>query len=385
MGRRSFFMSVCAGVSLPAVAQTKEDSSPYFAIPIRLTSNRLWTTTEIGTGEKYFTVLDSGGLTNKMASRLAIDLKLRSDGAYSIQGLGGTEKGNSVELKNPVIGDVYDPESLWFVTTETLDKQLFKMMLGVGMFMFANSEFDMQRAQWRLYKRGHGPDFSGYTKIENSYRNTDIVRQIRVPCQIGSLSGQFHFDTGSPTNLLLDGRASGALNVWDTQQPYAPSRTSGFGPDRVNTRYYRTKTSTIAGFPLDNLVVLMSDPRRSNSSMAGVDGLLGLRAIRHFNFICDVKTKALWLKPNGINFGSEDHYPMSGLLLEQKEGVILVEDVGIGSPAANAGIRVGDMITGIDAPSLVNRINGEAGEMVSLEIERMGKRQSVTFTLQPYL
>jgi hypothetical protein len=384
-GRRGFLLSALAGLSMPAFGQDSKEDAPYYPIPIRLTSDRLWTTTEISTGEKYFTVLDSGGLTNKIATRLANDLKLKVDSSYSIQGLGGTERGSSVELEKPVIGDVYDPKSLWFVTTQTLDKQLFKLMLGSGMFMFANSEFDMQQAQWRLYKRGHGPDFTGYTKIEKSYQDEGVVRQIHVPCQIGPMSGKFHFDTGSPTNFLMDGRASASLKLWDTQQPYVPSRTGGFGRDRVSTRYYRMKSSTIAGFALDNAIISLSDPRRSNSIMEGVDGLLGLRAIRHFNFICDAKEKALWLKPNDINFGNEDQYPMSGLLLEQKDGAIFVEDVGIGSPAATAGIQAGDMIVGADGAALVNRLNGDAGEMITLEIERNGGRKATNFNLEPYL
>ena len=58
--------------------------------------------------------------------------------------------------------------------------------------------------------------------------------------------------------------------------------------------------------------------------------------------------------------------------------------VGTGSPAAEAGVQVGDRIAGA-WPELLAAINRGPGTPVSLAIERGGTKRTISFTLRPYL
>jgi len=62
----------------------------------------------------------------------------------------------------------------------------------------------------------------------------------------------------------------------------------------------------------------------------------------------------------------------------------VVGDVGIGSPAAKAGVRTGDVLVGGDFKAMLRTIGGPPGKAVSLKIERSGTQQDVSYTLAPW-
>lgn len=388
--RQTLVGGVSAAVTAPLMAGADSPDNDVVIIPIRLTSDRLWTFVTLGEDEQLIAIFDSGAFLDMISENLANRLKLKMMQSFAYEGLGGRGEGNYVRTEQLTIGGAYTPKSWGFLTTKTLDKQLFKLLFSSHSLVYFDSEFDLNRAQWRIHKKGT-LDFSGYSKVHDSYKNVSLApgwwgTELQLDCTVAGFSGSFHFDTGSPTNFLLDGQATAKLGLWDSAQPFAPWRTGGFGPGRINTRLYRLPTATVHGMSLDKPLVMLSDPARSTSQVSGYAGLVGLKAIRHFNFLFDSKGKALWMKPNGIEFDDKDgRYPMSGLWLEQKRDAIIVDEVGIGSPAAGAGIVAGDQIVGSDWQSLIARINGDAGEQFSLQIERSGKRFSADLTLQPYL
>ena len=354
-------------------------------IPIRLTSERLWTSFDLSASEQHVAIFDTGGFVSKISEELAFRLDLKRDGTkVGVEGLGGSETGRWVVADRPMIGGVFQPDKMWFLTSKTLDKQPFKMLVGTDWLAKITCEFDLNAAMWRLFDKS-APDFTGYTKIANSYKSSGPSTMLQIQADIGGFKGRFHCDTGSPTNVLLDGRASGALKIWDTKQPYAPWRIGGFGPNRLNSRLYRQDKASLADFALERPLALLCDPSRSSSVIAGFDGLIGLKTLRNFNMLLDEKSKALWLKPNGIDFASQERYPMSGLWLEQRDGAIVVDEVGHGSPAAGAGIVAGDVIAGADWDMLRKQINADAGTLVAFDLEHAGKRSRAEFTLRPFL
>jgi hypothetical protein len=385
--RATLLGGLSAGLAGPALASMPIPENGIIVVPIRMTSERLWTFMELSPGDQYFAVFDSGSLTNMIATEMALRLKLDFQSGLKIAGLGGTEQGRWVPLENPIVGGAFQPDKWWFLTTKTLDKQHFKLIIGAQILTYFNSEFDMTRAEWRIYHKAP-MNFDGYTKIPNSYVpvQQSYTPEFQLNCSVGGFSGKFHFDTGSPTNFVLDGAASAKLKLWDSDQPYAPWRIGGFGPNRINSRLYRVKNANINGLELEQPLVMLSQPNRSTSIIDGFDGLVGLKAIRHFNVLFDAKGRSLWLKANGLKFEDQDgRYPMSGLWLDNQNDMIVVEEVGIGSPAAVAGVAVGDKVVGTDWRTIMTRLNGDAGETVAMQIERGGKTMSIEFTLQPYL
>ena len=138
-------------------------------------------------------------------------------------------------------------------------------------------------------------------------------------------------------------------------------------------------------FVLQNPLVAVTKPSVGLGEFRHVDGLIGLKALRYFHMSWSAKDKQLYLKPNGLSAPKDDEYPMSGLWFERKGDAILIEDVGIGSPAAAAGLMVGDDVRGQGWDALLAAVNGKAGETVAFDYVRAGKAARAEFTLAPYL
>jgi C-terminal processing protease CtpA/Prc len=115
-----------------------------------------------------------------------------------------------------------------------------------------------------------------------------------------------------------------------------------------------------------------------------VDGILGLDVLRQFNLSTDPRTSSLWVQPFEAP-PSEDRYGLSGLWLDQADIGARVAAVGWGSPAATAGLVVGDRIVGEPFLSMLRKISGSAGTKVTLTVLRSGTARPLTFTLAPFL
>ncbi|MHC4940136.1 MAG: alpha/beta hydrolase [Planctomycetota bacterium] len=69
-----------------------------------------------------------------------------------------------------------------------------------------------------------------------------------------------------------------------------------------------------------------------------------------------------------------------GARLQEVEGGVRLERIVVGSPAAKAGLRDGDIVTGVDAAGLAAKLK-EAGKEIELRILRDGKSHVVRLTV----
>lgn len=101
--------------------------------------------------------------------------------------------------------------------------------------------------------------------------------------------------------------------------------------------------------------VLVAYAAEDNGLQAQEEAMIGLGLLSRFNLVFDYSRQRLIIEPNAT-FGTAFEYDMSGLSMRMgTDGALDVADVFDDSPAAEAGLRVGDVIT---------RINGRrAGEI----------------------
>jgi C-terminal processing protease CtpA/Prc len=76
---------------------------------------------------------------------------------------------------------------------------------------------------------------------------------------------------------------------------------------------------------------------------------------------------------------------MSGLWIDRDGARIVAGAVGRGSPAEQAGIRVGDQLGGRSFGDLIAALNGPAGSSLSLDVIQASKRHTVNLILNDYL
>jgi predicted aspartyl protease len=157
-------------------------------------------------------------------------------------------------------------------------------------------------------------------------------------------SGRWHWLRGLSVPTLV-GNSSAAVAM-------VPTLTIGTSADPV-----RQNDTDVA--------VLHSELSASLSAVTGIsiDGLLGSGFLQHYRVIIDYPHQVLWLAPRHVRVvGRPYEYSHVGVQIERREGVLKIVAVAEGSPAANAGITIGDEITEVNGiPAHSEFANTELG------------------------
>jgi hypothetical protein len=195
-------------------------------------------------------------------------------------------------------------------------------------------------------------------------------------------------DTGSGHSLhLFPGSAAGFELPSLTSE-----RSVGFGLNgEVTGQLGRISSLRIGPFFLDDVLTLFHDPEQHLAILLKQKscGILGNNALRRFNVVFDYSEGKMYLKPNGT-FGRPFEYNMTGLSLRYTDsGDMRVFDVLENSPAAQAGVERGDIITSINGKSILSFTDEELynlfrndGERLTLIFKRGGCQFSEVITLK---
>jgi hypothetical protein len=212
------------------------------------------------------------------------------------------------------------------------------------------------------------------------------------------------------TILLPDGSRATGLFLVDTGQPGAAivlassfvAAHSGLAagprlqqPAAANTpavTLVRLRDLQLGPFTLHEPIAEIA-PAESSAGNPRLAGVLGLEALRHFNFVLNQRYASLYLEPNG-----RVHQPfeadMSGMLLRASpDHKLVVVAVTPGSPAVEAHVQRGDLLvrmedkplTAANLTSVTAALRSQAGAMVHLELERDGKLVRTTLRLKRML
>ncbi|MBP6379339.1 MAG: aspartyl protease family protein [Sphingorhabdus sp.] len=366
----------------PLRAQAAADK--FYAVGISIEDNRIWTAVSLGKLKPELFIIDTGSERSVVSHKWATANKLKTGGYTMMRGMGGVEKADVVKVKDMLIGGVFTKDYQEFAATKSLDRADFVGLLGVDFLLFADCDLDFVKGEWRVYPEGR-TSRPGFYQVPDSIRPRNVAQPLGMAVSVGDFSGYFGIDTGSPSALLLDGKAAKKTGLWESDRPYAPFAHKGFGSGSSRARIYRADRIKLHKFILEKQLISLLEPGVDKSNWRDVDGLVGMQALRHFHLSTDTKNKALWMAPNGLNFANEERYPLSGLWLEGSGTNITIADVGIGSPAAATGLKVGDKIVGQNFAAMLQKFSGAPGKSVSFDYERDGKRASVEYTLRPYL
>lgn len=202
-----------------------------------------------------------------------------------------------------------------------------------------------------------------------------VPAKIEVPGR-PRLDGQFLVDTGGGlvTAVLTTPFAQSSNLPTPTQRAVLDRSLSGLGGET------RLLVSRATSFTLGNLVIrepiiYVSQDRGGAMASSDFDGLIGGEILRRFKVVFDYARGRLILEPNA-HYAEPVEYDMSGIRLRAHGDdfrTFRVYQVLADSPAAEAGLRVGDVLAAID---------GVAASRFTLdEIYQMLKRQGREYTL----
>lgn len=377
LSRRRLVQSSLA-LSLASALPARAAGAPVVA-KIRLTEQRVLIDAMLNGHGPHTFILDTGAIVSGLKDELARSLKLK--------------KLRDVRLNNR-------PFPLYAVDDLVLGGQVHQAgvamfglegvslggegLLAAGMVTAIDSELDFERQEWRLYPQG-GIDRSGYTRLKSDLRKGTTESGsalIHAEVTLGDTELLPMWDTGMPWLLRLQNTDARKAGLWNDTTPYSPIRMRGVGqPAKQLSRLVRGPTLKIGPAVYETPLVILQGPWEMADR-----SLLGLPAIRTLNLSVDPAADKLWVARNGLPAGPAASYNGSGLWVDEDKGVVSIAEVGVGSPAAKAGIQAGDVIAGVstvrEALPLINR---RLGDTVTLPLKRGGQAMETSFVLAAYL
>lgn len=375
-----------------------------FSMSFKLNSNLMLIPMRINGSAPMRFIMDSG-VQSCILTELATgdELSLSYARRVSLRGLG---KGAEIEALQSVGNSFLIEETIhgrrqfMFVMLKDifhLSSKLGEQVHGLVGYPLFNSfivRINYRKKQVRFYD----PDY---------YKRKIRKRDIRLPLEIQETKAYVQLkvvqDTGDTTavKLLLDTGASHALWLNADSDPdlhvpeVSQERFLGRG---LNGDIYgsmgRVQALLIGDKVLSEPLVAFPDSA-SAQDVFGVgerNGALGAEVLRRFHVTIDYPNKQLILRPNA-DFNKPFEYNMSGLeVVNPLPGYPFFEiaEVQKGSPAAAAGLQVGDQIMQVNGKEVdelqMSDLNAlfqsRPGKLIRMMISREGKRVTTQFILR---
>jgi hypothetical protein len=256
--------------------------------------------------------------------------------------------------------------------------------LSASLLTFADSDLDFEAMEWRRYPDGRParPDFTMLPGRIQRARPGGGAATLLVDARIDGQVYRLQVDTGSPAQLHLWSRAARRSGLWDNGRPFAPVRPSGIGGEGARGRLKRVGDVRLGRLVFPRALAVLEDPA-ADDPHAG-DGLIGLPLIQRMNMSTDVRRAALWARANAVPPPPE-RYGLSGLWVEPGRSGVAVVEVSPASPAAEAGLQVGDTIADVSLDAFVARLSGRPGDTVDIAYRRGGEARRARLTLRAFL
>jgi hypothetical protein len=171
--------------------------------------------------------------------------------------------------------------------------------------------------------------------------------QPQIDCGIDGIPSQCTIDTGARDTITL---FSPYLAAHPEVQPQTLTAVGvngfGFGGPALG-RLGRLRNLEIGGMQLNDLVADYTTQTQGALAAPFVSANIGGNLLRRFDITLDYGRQTMALVPNA-SFNDPDQYERIGLFLINNHGKITVADARPGTPAAQAGIVRGDVISTID-------------------------------------
>jgi hypothetical protein len=210
-----------------------------------------------------------------------------------------------------------------------------------------------------------------------------------VQASVDGHSGTFDIDSGASGALTI---TQGFVDSSGIAKDFARTIDvlSGHGTGGIATgKAARGKVFALGSLQMRDPIVVIADPQGVFADNR-MGGNIGGEILRRFTVTLDVPDAKLYLRPNS-RFNDPANFNRAGLFSERNDGVEKVLLVVPASPAAEAGVLVGDEIVKIDGmpatahDPITATWTRPSGTKIALGLRRGGKPLSVTFTLRDLL
>ncbi len=363
-------------------------------VPIALHENHVYLHVMLNGKGPYLFIFDTGG-ANIIDPQVAQEIGAGGHGSAQGTGVGsGTESFSFADVDTLQVGDA------------TLKHQLFGVVpVRAGFGVSAGMTVD-GLIGWEVLARY----ITSFDYAENQVKlslpgssiapaNAHVVpfvlagTQPQIACTIDDIPSECAIDTGARNSLTFFGPFL-AAHPAVVPETLTSVGINGFGIGGPSLgKLGRLHSVEIAGMPLNNLIADFTAQTQGAFASPFMAANLGGNLLRRFDVTFDYGKQTMTLVPNTA-FTDPDLYERSGLFLVTQSGKVIVANARPGTPAADAGIVRGDVITTIDgAPvssmtleAVRTMFTRPAGTVIHLGLTaKDGTQRTVVLTLRDYV
>lgn len=177
------------------------------------------------------------------------------------------------------------------------------------------------------------------------YINMLAAQTLRVRDE-KAITSRFLYDMGAGVCMLLSRDFIADSNFMDRKRKKWIKEGEGLG-GKIDMELTVIKEVKLGPYKFRNVPVYVFDDENNVTSYPYMGGLIGNDILRRFNVIINYSRNDIYIMPNS-HYNDLFDYSYSGLELYFVEGMIIVGDVAVGSPAEAAGIKEGDEVVAVN-------------------------------------
>lgn len=331
----------------PPAGVTLAQGATRISVPFRLLNNHIYVQARVNGKGPYTFIVDTGGHT-LLSAKVIAEAGLASTGSSPEGGAG--EKQSSlgfVPFRTLSIGGVEMHDQVGFsaeIYQPAIEGIAVDGMVGFELFRRLVVRIDYGRKVLTFTKPGS-------RSLEDAGVAVPFVFYDHMPFVRGRLDGipaTFDIDTGSRSELDV---TSPAVIRDHLRERYARGvrAVTGWGVGgEVSSYVVRVHSISLGAMPVAAPVADLSEDKRGSFSDPNYDGNVGSALLKRFVVTFDYGHQTMYLRriePVPADVGDFDR---SGLWINAGKDGYVVTSVAAASPAAEAGLKTGDVIIELD-------------------------------------
>jgi len=353
--------------------------------------------TRVNDSEPLWFVLDSGSSSSFIVDRRRADrlgLELRGRAKATGAGAGRYDVTFASNIRIALAGVALPSRTVSVISLSPLEPFAGRSLdgiLGFGLFSryvvaidYAARKVDLYEPQGYQYS-GSGIRLPLATKGNHFYVPAKIAMHGHA-----AFAGRFMVDTGAVTATVILNRPAVERHglLASVEKRFVDRSLPGLGGE-TSQILSRAAAIQLGGLTIHQPTVSLSQDAKGALASRGFDGVIGGELLRRFKVIFDQAHRQLILEPNA-HFTEPYEHNMSGIGL-RAEGenfrIVKIHHLIEDSPAAEAGLREGDVITAVGGQevsslSQLYQMFKQEGREYDLSIMRDGERLQVRLRLR---
>ena len=346
--------------ALPATAYALPREAPTGAaiegghsvtLPFRLLNNHIYIEAQVNGKGPYNFMIDTGGHTI-LTPRVIADLGLSSQGDAPALGAGekvassGYAKVGDISLGRlhlrdqvAITLDIYDPAIEGLQVDGMLGAELF-LRFAVRIDYGAQTLTLTDPARFDAGDAGIAVPFTFYDHLP------------QVEGKLGDLPARFNIDTGSRSDVDVTAPFVAHAKL-RTAYSRGVTAITGWGVGGPSKSYVvRVPSLTLGTVTATGVVACLSDAERGGFSDANYEGNIGSGLLKRYVVTFDYAHQRMYLKPISPQPADTGTFDRSGLWINAASNGFAITWVAEHSPAADAGLKTGDLITAMDGQAV---------------------------------